>query len=186
MKRISGEAQTGIGIAAVGGIVLAIVWYWVLTPLLLAPTADQVVEAFKEEGLEVGTYYPLEDEENGLAPIPKTYKEATRFTIPSLKEAEEAKYKAENAKLLGPDGRPVPESEWPPNPPVEDQGGRVFTFNNKHDLETVRNYYENGIPHMLGLAPPHLYEEGLVLLEINEELPKDQAEEYGAVLKKVA
>jgi hypothetical protein len=32
----------------------------------------------------------------------------------------------------------------------------------------------------------HLYEEGLVLVQINDEFPEDKADEYGEVLKRVA
>ena len=44
------------------------------------PSSEEVVLAFKEEGLEVGAFYPFTSP--GL--VPQTYTEATRFEIPSL------------------------------------------------------------------------------------------------------
>lgn len=58
-------------------------------PLLFDPagtsSSTEVVQAFQDAGLEVGESYPVEEEPGwGERPIPKTYTEATRFTIPSL------------------------------------------------------------------------------------------------------
>jgi hypothetical protein len=45
-----------------------------------SPSSEEVVLAFKEQGLEVGAFYPFTSP--GL--VPQTYTEATRFEIPSL------------------------------------------------------------------------------------------------------
>lgn len=74
-----------------------------------------VVQAFRDAGLEVGEAYPVEQEPGwAQSPVPRTYEEATRFTIPSLGRA--------------PDGA--------------DLGGRVFVFESEEDLGAVRDYYE--------------------------------------------
>jgi hypothetical protein len=188
------EAKLGLGLALVFALLCLLVLYLAPGALPSAlggrPTSEEVVQAFQVEGLEVGTYYPVEEErEDGTpSPLPKTYVEGMRFTIPSLKEAKTPRPR-ETPKRRGPDGRPLPESQQPKAPEIPeipgDVGGRVFVFDNQHDLETMRNYYENGIPHMLG-SSTHLYEERLVLVQLNSDLPKDQADEYGEVLKRVA
>ncbi len=60
-------------------------------PLLFDPAGTsgsaEVVQAFQDAGLEVGESYPVEEETGWEErPIPKTYTEATRFTLPSLGE----------------------------------------------------------------------------------------------------
>jgi hypothetical protein len=48
-----------------------------------APFSGEVVLAFQEEGLEVGSHYPIEQEpEPNL--VPRTYEEGTRFLIPPV------------------------------------------------------------------------------------------------------
>jgi hypothetical protein len=190
------EAKLGLGLALVAGLLFSLVLYLAPGALPSAlggrPTSEEVVQAFQAEGLEVGTYYPVEEEnEDGTeSPLPKTYVEGTRFTIPSLEKAP-----ASTTPRRKPDGRTRSESRQPEAPEILEPaepaevaggaGGRVFVFDNQHDLETMRNYYENGIPHLLGLST-HLYEEGLVLVQINDELPEDKADEYGEVLQRVA
>jgi hypothetical protein len=65
-------------------LVLAVSW------LSRGPSSEEVVEAFREDGLEVGEVYPIEKQE-GPSPgvrsrLPGTYEEGTRFEIPSLGE----------------------------------------------------------------------------------------------------
>jgi uncharacterized protein len=62
-----------------------------------------------------------------------------------------------------------------------DVGGRVFVFDSEGDLAAVRNFYERLSPSVR----PHLYVKGQVLLQIANELPKAEADRYGAVLKEV-
>jgi hypothetical protein len=117
---------------------------------------DEVIQAFQNAGLEVGETYPVEEEPGWDAnTVPKTYAQAARFTIPSLGVPEE--------------GVPGP----------RDRGGRVFVFNSEEDLDAVRNFYE-------GLPPtvrPHVYVKDQVLLQIANNLPKAEADRYGAVLQ---
>jgi uncharacterized membrane protein (UPF0127 family) len=65
-------------------------------------------------------------------------------------------------------------------PPLEaDAGGRVFVFGSETDLVAVRDFYE-------GLARstrPYVYDEGLVLVQLSNQLPEDEAERYNAVLR---
>ena len=118
----------------------------------------EVIQAFENAGLEVGETYPVEQEpgwdENR---VPKTYAQAARFTIPSLGVPEES--------VPGP----------------RDRGGRVFVFDSQRDLDAVRGYYEALGPSAL----PHVYvnEQVLLLLQITNDLPKAEADRYGAVLQ---
>jgi hypothetical protein len=120
----------------------------------------EVIQAFENAGLEVGETYPVEQEpgwdENR---VPKTYAQAARFTIPSLGVPEE--------------GVPGP----------RDRGGRVFVFDSQRDLDAVRGYYEALGPSAL----PHVYvKDQVLLLQINNDLPKAEADRYGAVLQEEA
>jgi len=60
-----------------------------------------------------------------------------------------------------------------------DAGGRVFVFDSEEDLAAVRDYYER----LTGSVRPHLYVEGQMLLQITNQLPKAEADRYGAILK---
>ena len=58
-----------------------------------------------------------------------------------------------------------------------DAGGRVFGF--EEDLRVVRGFYE-------GLASserPYVYDEGLMLVQISNQLLENEAEGYGTVLR---
>lgn len=161
MKR---EAKLGIGLALVVGLLFALVFYVAFPALgfLGQPTSQDVVQAFRDEGLEVGDSYDV-DEEEGPSPVPRTYKEGTRFTIPSLERVATGE-----AKEGGPDNS---------------AGGRVFTFDSEEDLAPVRDYYE-GLGRASGLFFSHVFVEGNTLVQINGELPKSQADEYEAALRK--
>ena len=51
------------------------------------PGSAEVVQAFRDAGLEVGEPYPVEQELGwGARPVPRTYGEGTRFLVPSLGE----------------------------------------------------------------------------------------------------
>ena len=117
---------------------------------------DEVIQAFQNAGLEVGETYPVEEEPGwDETQVPKRYAQALRFTIPSLG--------------VPPEGDPGP----------RDRGGRVFVFDSEGDLGNVRSFYE-------GLGPavrPHVYAKGQVLLQITNNLPRADADRYGAVLQ---
>jgi uncharacterized membrane protein (UPF0127 family) len=111
------------------------------------PSSGEVVQAFRDAGLEVGESYPVKQELGwDERPVPRTYEEATRFLIPSL---------------------------------GADAGGRVFVFGSEEDLRAVRGFYE-GLP---SSERPYVYDEGLVLVQISNQLPKAEAEGYGMVLR---
>jgi hypothetical protein len=113
-----------------------------------APSSEDVVTAFEDEGLEVGDSYPVEEDEVWQAfEHPENYEDGTRFEIPSLGVGA---------------------------------GGRVFTFDSEDDLNEMRALYED-MAETPGVSS-HLYQEDLVLLQVNGELPKAQADAYGDVL----
>ena len=60
-----------------------------------------------------------------------------------------------------------------------DAGGRVFVFDSEEDLAAVRDFYERLVPSVR----PHLYVEGQILLQMTNQLPKADADRYGAALK---
>ena len=121
---------------------------------------DEVIQAFENAGLEVGETYPVEEEPGwDETQVPKRYAQALRFTIPSLGVPEE--------------GVPGP----------RDRGGRVFVFDSQRDLDAVRGYYEALGPSAL----PHVYvKDQVLLLQINNDLAKAEADRYGAVLQEAA
>jgi uncharacterized protein len=60
-----------------------------------------------------------------------------------------------------------------------DAGGRVFAFGSEADLRAVRDFYED-----LAISErPYVYDEGLVLVQISNQLPEGEAERYDATLK---
>ena len=74
-------------IGIVGGVVLAAaVVAVVLVALVIAdPSAEEVVRAFRDEGLEAGEAQQI-DRDVDLRFVPKTYEEQVRFSIPSAGE----------------------------------------------------------------------------------------------------
>jgi uncharacterized membrane protein (UPF0127 family) len=111
------------------------------------PGSAEVVQAFRDAGLEVGESYPVEQEPGWEErPVPRTYEEATRFLVPSL---------------------------------GADAGGRVFVFGSEEDLRAVRGFYED----LASSERPYVYDEGLVLVQISNQLPEGEAERYGTALK---
>jgi len=121
---------------------------------LVIVSSTEVIQAFRQAGLEVGESYPVEQQPGWEeSSVPKTYEEGTYFGIPSL-------------------GR---------DSSGEGRGGRVLVFGSEGDLAAVRDYwerrnYERG-------AGTHIYAEGNALLQISQHLPEAQAERYAAVLR---
>jgi uncharacterized protein len=114
------------------------------------PGSAEVIQAFRDAGLEVGESYPVEQEPGWEEkPVPRTYEEAMRFLIPSL---------------------------------GGDAGGRVFVFGSEKDLRAVRAFYEG----LASSARPYVYVEGLVLVQVSNQLPEGEAERYSAVLRETA
>lgn len=145
----------GFLLAAALILVLAVSW------LSRGPSSEEVVEAFREDGLEVGEVYPIEKQE-GPSPgvrsrLPGTYEEGTRFEIPSLGEDAAGR----------------------------DLGGRVFTFESEEDLAEVRDFYE-GLGEAGGPFFSWVFAEGNVLIQISGKLPEEGARRYEAILEDVA
>ncbi len=157
------EAKLALARAVALGLLIALVYYLVAPAVLPAkiapsgfggpPSSEEIVQAFRDEGLEVARSEPVDDEEdwqNSL--VPKTYKEGTHFVIrPGRTEDDE-------------------------------MGGRVFTYDSEGDLEVMRNYYET-VSSSSSFFYTHVYVDGLVLMQINGQIPKAQADRYGEVLK---
>jgi hypothetical protein len=116
------------------------------------PTSQDVVAEFKAQGVDVADSYPIEQE--GQSPMPKTYKEGTRFTIASMGKDTNG----------------------------EAKGGRVFTFDSQSDMKPVQDYFE-GLGKPSGLLSSYVYTKDNILVQINGELSKDKAEEYNRVLQ---
>ena len=64
----------------------------------------------------------------------------------------------------------------------EGHGGQVFVFENEEDLNVMVDYYES-LPNTSPMLRSHLYVENLVLLQIDGNLPKGDADAYGQVLE---
>ncbi|HZY56780.1 MAG TPA: hypothetical protein VFE09_03155 [Rubrobacteraceae bacterium] len=86
------EAKIGIGLIVFLGVLFALIWFVTLPAIRSAswtdqPSSEEVVQAFRDGGLEAGESYPVEQEPGWEElPVPKTYQEATRFEIPSIGE----------------------------------------------------------------------------------------------------
>jgi hypothetical protein len=74
-------------VSIIGGVFLAVAAVAiVMVALLIAdPTAGEVVQAFREEGLEAGEDQQI-DRDADRSFVPKTYEEQVSFTIPSAGE----------------------------------------------------------------------------------------------------
>ena len=60
-----------------------------------------------------------------------------------------------------------------------DAGGRVFVFGSEEDLCTVRGFYED----LASSERPYVYDEGLVPVQLSNQLSEGEAEWYGTVLR---
>jgi hypothetical protein len=117
---------------------------------------DEVIQAFENAGLEVGETYPVEQE-------------------PGWDETKVPKSYAQAERFT------IPSLGVPPV--GRDNGGRVFVFDSQRDLDAVRGYYEALGPSAL----PHVYvKDQVLLLQINNDLAKAEADRYGAVLQEAA
>lgn len=65
--------------------------------------------------------------------------------------------------------------------PEEDLGAKVFTYESEEDLEKMQDFYEG----FSGFLTSHVYTEGLTLLQINGQLRKAKADQYGEILEKM-
>jgi len=119
-------------------------------------TPDDVVQAFQDEGLEVGEYYHVEDDpEWGTGMLPKTMDSGTRFELPSYAHT--------------------------PDTPRE---GTVYHFASPDDQRVVSEYLTT-VNEAGGMFYSHVYETDGFLLQIDGGVPKPVAEQYGTVLEGV-
>ena len=154
-RRLGGGNVGGMGTRArpallAVGVLIALTLVALVVSCSGTPSSQEVVDAFEEEGLEVGKSYPLEEDEGWQAfEHPTNYEDGTRFEIPSL-------------------GRGA--------------GGRVFSFDSEEDLNEMRDFFE-GMTKETPSVSSHLYQDGLVLLQMNGDVGKAQAEGYADVLR---
>jgi hypothetical protein len=153
MTQVFGAGSGGRGLFAVRTVLVArcALLAGVLAVVLLLglvnrePTTEEVIEAFRDEGLEVGEVQTVTRSEDRSL-IPKTYEEQMSFTISSSGEKS---------------------------------GGRDFTFPSREALDPVSEYYEE----FGGVFASYVYVEGNVLVQIDGDVPEDQADQYGEVLR---
>lgn len=117
------------------------------------PTPARVVDAFKAAGLEANNPRPLTRDMMGMAPMTHT-----------------------DALLFGVTGGPC--TATPPN----DCNGRVFVFKDETDLKTTHDFYVNAGKASAAFFS-HTFRHGLVLVQINGNLPEAQAKAYDAALQ---
>ena len=165
--RIEREGVFAVVTSLVLGFLIAIPMYalgWLtptggLSPTAVQPqpTAQDVLQSFRDESLEVAYATNVEDDPNWQkgVPVPKTYKEAYRFSMPSL----------------GNDSMGEPKGT-----------GKVFIFDSSNDLRAVQDYYQG----FSGMLASHIYTNNAetVLLQMPAgDVPKAKADRYGNVLK---
>ncbi len=109
-------------------------------------TTQQVVEAFKADGLEVGTPRSMTTDDYGLVPMLAV--EGIRFFIPSI---------------------------------CADCGGRIMSFASQEDLTIVENYYAQ-MGRFGAVLFSWVYVKDNILVQINGELPEENAHMYQAAL----
>jgi hypothetical protein len=63
----------------------------------------------------------------------------------------------------------------------EDLGAKVFTYESEDDLRQMQTFYES----FSGMFYSHVYTNDLMLLQINGQLPKSEADRYGEILEEM-
>ena len=155
--------KLGLGIAVVLGLIVALPLYLLtgsVSPSSIvqptAPSTDEVVRAFEEEGLGVSNPRDVEDDpEWGTGMLPKTMDSGTRFEIPGYDRLDE--------------------------PAV----GDVYHFATAEDQRVLSDYLET-VASSSGLFYTHVYETDGFLLKIDGSVPKNVADSYGEVFENVA
>jgi hypothetical protein len=118
-----------------------------------APSTQDIVAAFKDNDLPVGDSYPVENLEDW-----------NKSPIPKTYE------QGTHFDIPG---------------HGKGHGGPVFAYETQEDLRVMKEYYEQ-IENMPVFGPSlhsHLYKDGLVLLQINGDVPKTDADLYGDVMR---
>lgn len=108
-------------------------------------TADNVVMAFQNAGLEAENARPLTKDDYGLAPYIGS---GVRFFIPAL---------------------------------CDDCGGRIFITDNQEDTDTLKTYYQT-LGEQSALFFSWVFVRDNIVVQINGDVPEEQAREYEATL----
>jgi hypothetical protein len=118
-----------------------------------SPSSKDIVQAFEDQGLPVGDSYPVGQVEGW-----------EKSLVPKTYE------EGTHFDIPG---------------QGEGHGAQVFIYESQDDLKVMRDYYKE-IEEMPTIGPSlhsHLYQDGLVLLQVNGTVPKPQADRYGDVLE---
>jgi hypothetical protein len=139
---------------AVIALLVAVAGAWASGVFTGPPSTVDIVAAFKDEGLPVGNSYPVEDLDGW-----------TRSPIPKTYE------QGTHFDIPG---------------QGKQHGGQVFVYESREDLQVMRRYYEQieKLPTFGPSLHSHLYQEGLVLLQVNGGVPKTDADRYGDVMQR--
>lgn len=156
-RRIGLLGWGGIGLLLLALLVVAIVSVLDGGPPGVAQistvSTEEVVQAFRDEGLEVGESYNVEDDPDwGSGMLPKTMDEGTRFELPGY-------YRADAPAV-----------------------GDVFHFATPEDQRVVSDYLET-VGKSSGLFYTHVYETEGFMLKIDGSVPKTVADEYNEVFQ---
>ena len=116
------------------------------TPAFVRWNSEQVVQAFKDAGLEAESTRPMTKDDYGMAPYVAT--EGTRFLIPSL---------------------------------CSDCGARIMSFDSEEDLNLTREFYVR-LGEQSAMFFSWTFVKDNILVQINGDLPEDQARQYEAAL----
>lgn len=143
--------STGLGCPFTMGLVLFLVAAAMLGACSNAKESvwqtSNVLDVFRDAGLEVESPRPMTKDDYGLAPYIAT--EGTHFLIPSL---------------------------------CEDCGGRIFSFEDQDDLATMREYYVS-LGESSAMFFSWTFTRDNILVQINGDLPEEQAKQYEAALQ---
>jgi hypothetical protein len=116
------------------------------------PSSEAIVQAFEDQGLPVGDSYPVGRVDGW-----------EKSLVP--KTYEEGTHFDVPGQGKG-------------------HGAQVFIYESQDDLKVMRDYYKE-IEEMPLMGPSlhsHLYQDGLVLLQVRGTVPKTQADRYGDVM----
>ena len=117
------------------------------------PATDDVVQAFRDAGLEIADSYDVEDDPQwGTGMVPKTMDSGTRFELSGYEQMGEQAI------------------------------GDVYHFATPDDQEVLSNYFDT-VSKSSGLFYVHVYETDGYMLKIDGRVPKATADSYGEVLK---
>jgi hypothetical protein len=121
-------------------------------------TVENVIQAFKNAGLEAENTYEMGAKDYGMAPM--TAKKGIRFLIPSMGVSDDVE----------PDDKDKGMS-----------GGRVLVFENQEKMEAMKKYYDS-LKEVSAWMFSWTVGNKTVLVQINGELSEDQFNKYKAII----